>query len=77
MKGTYSVDKKYQDQKGPKRDKYGMVPMEIDITAKRKLFKKKTRKCYNYGKVGHLAKSCQSKKQVNAIQKDKRKKKKP
>ena len=54
-----------------------MVPMEIDATEKRKLFKKETQKCYNCEKVGHLAKNCKSKKQVNATQEDKRKKKKP
>ena len=53
-----------------------MVPMEIDATKKCKLFRKKTQKCYNCGKVEHLAKNCKSKKQVNAIQEDKRKKKK-
>ena len=54
-----------------------MVPIEIDATEKRKLFKKKIRKCYNCEKVGHLAKNCRSKKQVNATQENKRKKKKP
>ena len=75
-KGAYSFGKGYQDREGPKRDKYGMVPMEIDATEKCKPFKKKTQKCYNCGKVGHLAKNCKSKKQVNATQGDKRKKKK-
>ena len=41
-KGAYSFGKGYQDQKGPKRDKYGMVPMRIDATEKRKPFKKET-----------------------------------
>ena len=54
-----------------------MVPIEIDAIEKRKPFKKETWKCYNCGKVEHLAKNCRSKKQVNAIQEDKRKKKKP
>ena len=74
--GAYSFSKGYQDRKGPKRDKYGMLPIEIDATEKYKHFKKKTRKCYNCEKVGHLAKNCRNKKQVNATQKDKRKKKK-
>ena len=75
-KKTYFFGKGYQDRKGLKRNKYGMVPMEIDATEKRKPFKKKTQKCYNCGKAGHLAKNCSSKKQVNATQEDKRKKKK-
>ena len=53
-----------------------MVPMEINATEKRKPFKKETQKCYNCEKVGHLAKNCRSKKQVNATQENKRKKKK-
>ena len=76
-KETYSFGKEYQDQKGPKRDKYGTVPMEINATEKRKPFRKEKRKYYNYGKVGHLAKNCKSKKEVNATQEDKKKKKKP
>ena len=76
-KGAYSFGKGYQDWKGPKRNKYSMVPMEIDATKKRKPFKKETRKCYNCEKVGHLAKNCRSKKQVNATQKNKKRKKKP
>ena len=76
-KGAYFFGKGYQDQKDPKRNKYGMVPMEIDATEKRKPFKKETQKCYNCEKMGHLAKNCRSKKQVNAIQEDKRRKKKP
>ena len=74
-KRAYSFGNNYQDRNGPKRDKYGMVPMGIDATEKRKPFKKKTQRCYNCGIVGHLAKNCRSKKQVNATQKDKRKKK--
>ena len=76
-KGVYFFGKGYQNRKGPKRDKYGMVPKEIDATEKRKPFKKETQKCYNCGKVGHLAKNYRSKKQVNATQEDKKKKKKP
>ena len=76
-KGAYSFGKGYQDRKGPKRNKYGMVPMKIDATEKHQPFKKETQKCYNCGKVGHLAKNCRSKRQVNATQEDKRKKKKP
>ena len=72
-KGAYPFGKKYQDQKDPKRDKYGMVPIEIDITKNCKPFKKETRKCYNCGKVGHLAKNYRSKKQVNLTQENKRK----
>ena len=53
-----------------------MVPIEIDAIEKRKPFRKETRKCYNSGKVGHLAKNCKSKKQVNATQENKKKKKK-
>ena len=53
-----------------------MVPMEIDATEKHKPFKKEIRKCYNCGKVGHLAKNYRSKKQVNTTQEDKKKKKK-
>ena len=76
-KGAYFFGKGYQDWKGHKKDKYGMIPIENDATEKRKPFKKETQKCYNCGKVGHLAKNCKSKKQVNATQEDKRKKKKP
>ena len=46
-----------------------MVPMELDDTEKRnQSHRKKTRKCYNYGKIGHLAKACRGKKQANATQ---------
>ena len=76
-KEGYSIGKGYQDRKGLKRDKYGIVPMEINTTEKRKPFKKETRKCYDCRKIGHLAKICRSKKQVNATQEDKRRKKKP
>ena len=54
-----------------------MVPIKNDATKSCKPFRKETRKCYNCGKVGHLAKNCRSKKQVNATQEDKRKKTKP
>ena len=46
-KRAYSFGKGYQNQKGPKKDKYSMVPMKIDATKKCKPFKKETRKCYN------------------------------
>ena len=51
-KGRYSFGKEYQDRKSLKRDKYGIVPMEIDAIKKRKPFKKETQKCYNCGKLG-------------------------
>ena len=41
-KDAYSFGKEYQDQKGFKRNKYGMVPIKIDTNEKRKLFKKET-----------------------------------
>ena len=54
-----------------------MVPMELDATEKRNQSpRKKTRKCYNYGKIGHLAKACRGKKQANATQSKKKKEKK-
>ena len=34
-KGTYNFGKKYRYQKSPKKDQYGMVPMELDATEKR------------------------------------------
>ena len=40
-----------------------MVPIELDATEKRnKVPQNEMRKCYNYGKISHLAKVCQSKK---------------
>ena len=42
--------------------------MELDDTKKHKILWKKTRKCYNCGKIGHLAKVCQSKKQATTTQ---------
>ena len=41
-KEAYFFGKGYQDRKGLKRNKYGMVPIEIDAIEKRKPFKKKT-----------------------------------
>ena len=76
-KGVTFFGKGYQDRKSLKRDKYGMVPMEIDAIEKRKPFKKEIQKCYNCEKIGHLTKNCRSKKQVNAIQENKKRKKKP
>ena len=34
-KGTYNFGKKDRYQKSPKKDQYGMVPMELDATEKR------------------------------------------
>ena len=76
-KGTYNFGKKDKYQKSPKKDQYGMVPMELDATEKRNQSpRKKTRKCYNCKKIGHLAKACRSKKQANATQSKRKRKKK-
>ena len=76
-KSTYNFGTKDRYQKSPKKDQYGMVPMELDATKKRnQLPRKETRKCYNHRKIGHLAKVCRGKKQVNAIQSKKKEKKK-
>ena len=54
-KGTYNFGKKDRYQKSPKKNQYGMVPMELDATEKRNQSpRKETRKCYNCGKIGHL-----------------------
>ena len=75
-KGTYNFGKKDRYQKSPKKDEYGMVPMELDVTEKRNQSpQKETRKCYNCGKIGHLAKACKGKKQANATQSKKKEKK--
>ena len=76
-KGTYNFDKKDRYQKSPKKNQYGMVPMELDATEKsNQSLQKETRKCYNCRKTGHLAKACRGKKQANATQSKKKKEKK-
>ena len=75
-KDTYNFGKKDKYQKSPKKDQYGMVPVELDATEKRnQLPQKETRKCYNCRKIGHLAKACRGKKQANATQSKKKGKK--
>ena len=76
-KGTYNFGKKNKYQKFPKKNQYGMVPMELDATERRNQSPwKKTRKCYNCGKIVHLAKACRGKKQANATQSKKKRRKK-
>ena len=75
-KGTYNFGKKDRYQKSPKKDQYGMVPMELNVTEKcNQSPRKKTRKCYNCRKIGPLAKACRGKKQANATQSKKKVKK--
>ena len=75
-KGTYNFGKKDRYQKSPKKDQYGMVPMELDAEKRNQSSRKKTRKCYNCRKIGHLAKACRGKKQANGTQSKKKKEKK-
>ena len=76
-KGTYNFSKTDRYQKSPKKGQYGMVPMELDATEKcNQSSRKETRKCYNCGKICHLAKACRGKKQANATQSKKKKEKK-
>ena len=66
-KGTYNFGQKDRYQKSPKKEQYDMVPMELDATEKRNQSpRKETCKCYNCGKIGHLAKGCRGKKQANS-----------
>ena len=54
-----------------------MVPMELDATEKHNQSpQKETRKCYNFGKIGHLTKACRGREQANATQSKKKEKRK-
>ena len=60
-KSTYNFGKKNRYQKSPKKNQYGMVPMELNATKKCNQSPwKETRKCYNCRKIGHLAKACRA-----------------
>ena len=75
-KSTYNFGKMDRYQKSPKKDQYGMVPMELDATKKRNQSpRKETRKCYNCEKIAYLAKACRGRKQANATQSKKKEKK--